>query len=290
MPIQWNNSLAHDHEHWSRLMKKILISGMVVLVVCVQVKAQVTNNPNTISGTVRFSNVNPAILSLLDAPGNEGLKYLYMQASSVPPAEPRASAAFIDPPTGRLSSSYAITVDADAGGTRYSVIPRASLIDNRETYYFNARTSAVVFPIGLVPALDFSECVGVLTVRFRTAGGSAAVVDSGSIVAVDPVPAVPLATLHGIPAGSTAARIYLRGGDPFLLQITAVQGTDTYSDRLSFYWESNVTVACDAFRNIEVTLPSVGSLGKIVARRISSANSKRSWTGTIPWITRIRRV
>jgi hypothetical protein len=139
----------------------------------------VTNNPNTISGTVRFSNVNPAILSLLDAPGNEGLKYLYMTASSLPPAEPRGSSAVIDPPTSRLSSSYAITVDSDPAGIQYSVIPRASLIDNRETYYFNSRTSAPVFPVGVVPALNFSECLGVVTVRFRSSGGAAAAVDSG---------------------------------------------------------------------------------------------------------------
>ena len=82
-------------------MKTIFISGSLLLTICVN--AQVTNNPNTFDGVVRFSNVNPAIVSLLDAPGNEGLDYLYMSASSVPPAEPRGATTVISPASSRLS-------------------------------------------------------------------------------------------------------------------------------------------------------------------------------------------
>ena len=48
--------------------------------------AQVELVPNSIQGTVRFSNVNPDILALLNPPGNEGMSYLYMYASSLPAA------------------------------------------------------------------------------------------------------------------------------------------------------------------------------------------------------------
>src|SRR5687768_12243984 len=119
--------------------------------------AQPTNNPNTITGTVRFNNSNPAILSLLDAPGNEGLDSLYLTASSVAPAAPRSSAAIVDPPDTLLSTAYALQVDTDETGIRYVVTPRASLIGNAETYYFLSRTSAPAFPVGTVPALDFAE-------------------------------------------------------------------------------------------------------------------------------------
>src|SRR5688572_27555071 len=247
-------------------MKMILASGCWMLALCLGANAQVTNNPNTISGTVRFSNANAAILGLLDAPANEGLEYLYITASSVAPAPLRSSATTISPPDGRLSSSYEITVDADPGGTRYAVIPRASLIGNAETYYFNPQTSAPVFPTGAVPALDFAECLGVVTVRFRTPGGAAAAIDSGSISAMAPGSSTVLAARHSIPTGSTEARIYLRGGDSFQLHITATHGTDSYSDRLSYFWDTNVTALCDGFITLDVTLPSLGSLGKIIGK------------------------
>ena len=50
------------------------------------VRAQVIFYPTPLPGTVRFSNSNPAILSLLNAPGNEGMSNLVVLASSVPPA------------------------------------------------------------------------------------------------------------------------------------------------------------------------------------------------------------
>ena len=74
--------------------------------------AQVELVPNSIQGTVRFSNVNPDILALLNPPGNEGMSYLYMYASSLPPATRSASTDYLTPST-RTDSVYEIAVDSD---------------------------------------------------------------------------------------------------------------------------------------------------------------------------------
>jgi len=55
-----------------------------------QGRAQVILNPNVISGTIRFTNVNPAILSLLKAPGNEGMSNLIVLATVCRPRRPLA--------------------------------------------------------------------------------------------------------------------------------------------------------------------------------------------------------
>lgn len=51
---------------------------IALLAFVVPLMGQVDLVPNTIQGTIRFSNSNPAILSLLEAPENEGISNLYV--------------------------------------------------------------------------------------------------------------------------------------------------------------------------------------------------------------------
>ena len=77
-------------------MKRHFIFPLMAALGCfiaglVPVRGQVILNPNTISGTVRFSNVNAAILNLLKSPGNEGMSNVVVLANSIPPAPPIAA-------------------------------------------------------------------------------------------------------------------------------------------------------------------------------------------------------
>ena len=88
--------------------------------------AQVELAPNTIQGTVRFSNTNPLILDLLNSPANEGMSNLYMYASSLPPANRTAGSDYL-PAASRTGTTYHLAVDSDAFGIAYVVSPRVSV-------------------------------------------------------------------------------------------------------------------------------------------------------------------
>src|SRR5262245_53986749 len=97
---------------------------------------QVELAPNTIRGEVRFSNTNQSMLDLLEGPADEGLSYLYVSASSEPDYRRSAGSGWTVA-SARLSMDYEIAVDSTAEGLRYLVSPRASLLHNAQTYYFN---------------------------------------------------------------------------------------------------------------------------------------------------------
>lgn len=93
-------------------------------------RGQATFTNNTISGTIRFSNVNPIILGLLNAPNDEGMSNLYVSASSLPPESRTASTDFL-PTASRTSTTYQITVDSDSAGIRYQVTPRIIMLHDQ---------------------------------------------------------------------------------------------------------------------------------------------------------------
>ena len=230
------------------------------------VRAQVILNPNTISGHVRFTNANPAILSLLNAPGNEGMSNLVVLANSVPPAPPIAAYSDYLPATNRTVAWYQMTVDSAIPGIAYAVAPTIYMQGDQYAYYFNTKTSAPVV-IGITPPpLDFTECVGVVTVQFVTSGGAPVPVDGGKIFAQS-LPDYNYAGVRSvIPAGSTQQRIYLRGGVTHHLDITVHRGTNFYTDRIETFLGTNVLVTCDAFTSLNMVIPSSGTLAKIVGK------------------------
>jgi hypothetical protein len=66
-----------------------------------------------------------------------------------------------------------------------------------------------------------------------------------------------------IPAGSTEARIYLRGGATHALRITVNRGSDPYVDRLAFVLQTNVAVTCDALATVTMVVPEPDALGRL---------------------------
>jgi hypothetical protein len=112
----------------SNLMKRHVIVPLMAVLGCfvaglAPVRGQVILNPNTISGTVRFSNANAAILNLLKAPGNEGMSNVVVLANSIPPAPPIAAYSDVLQATNRTVNSYQLTVDSASPGIAYAVAP-----------------------------------------------------------------------------------------------------------------------------------------------------------------------
>ena len=156
-------------------MKPNLLSFAALSLLCsvagtASLNGQVILNPNQISGTVRFSNANAAILDLLQPPGNEGMSNVVVVANSIPPAPPIAAYSDVLPATNRTVNSYQLTVDSANPGIAYAVAPYIVMQGDQYVYYFSAKTSAPVV-IGIPPPpLDFTECVGVVTVRSSLPG------------------------------------------------------------------------------------------------------------------------
>jgi hypothetical protein len=229
-------------------------------------RGQIFVHPNTLTGTLRFTNTNPAILDLLASPGDEGMSNLVVLASSVPPAPYISASSDLLTATNRLVTSYQMTVESASPGIAYAVSPTVILQGQLFSYYFNSITSAPV-TIGVTPpALDFSECVGVVTVQFVTPGGAPVSIDGGQMICYDTATFAYSGIRSDIPAGVTEQRIYLRGGSTHQLDITVHRGTNFYSDRIESFLSTNVAVTCDQFTTIKMTLPDVTSLATITGR------------------------
>ena len=226
--------------------------------------AQVTVTPNTLSGTLRFNNTDPAILGLLNAPGEEGMTNVFVTARSVAPAPPQSATTDLLPALGLTSTPYAITVDSDPAGIAYAVRPRVGIQRNQQYYYFTDRISPPVTPGAITAALDFTECVGVVTLRFITPVGDLANVNDGRVFAHEIPGNRWSGELYSIPEGATQQRLYLLGGVTHRLDITLHLGADVYTDRLTYALTTNVAVACDGFTTVDVVLPDAGSLGTII--------------------------
>ena len=225
--------------------------------------AQVELVPNTISGTVRFSNTNPVILDLLNPPANEGMSNLYLYASSLPPANRTASSDYFLAADSRTETTYQLAVDSDAFGIAYVVSPRVSMLGENESYYFRNATSDPVVAFLPGPVVDFTECLGVLTVRFVDSDGSPLAVDGGSLVANEISSASEVARVHTIAGGVTEQNVFVLGGAEIQLLVTVNRGTSTFTDRILYTTTTNVSVPCDGFAAVEIVVPGAGVLGEV---------------------------
>ena len=226
-------------------------------------RAQVILHPNIVSGNVRFSNSNPAILDLLNPPGDEGMSNLLVTASSLPPAPPLGASSDYLIADSRTASDYQLTVESGSPGIAYAVTPVVIMQGLDFDYYFSSSTSAPVVTGAPPPPLDFSECVGVVTVQFVEPGGAPVPVDGGMIIAYDAVTFAYSGIRSAIPAGATEQRLYLRGDQLHQLNITINRGTNFYSDRIESFLSTNVDVICDGFTTVQMVLPSAGALATV---------------------------
>jgi hypothetical protein len=239
---------------------------------------------NRITGTVRFINGNPAVLSLLNSPGNEGMQEIFIYADSLPPG--RSSTSGWQPSSSHTNTGYSVTVDTDctnSTGINYEVTPAVSLGPGEQQYYqFNTRTSAPVVAGFAGPVVDFAECLGVVQFNFVDALGAPVSVSGGNIVGDSYSYYV-----SAITNGATQQRFYVRGGESHSFRLTLYRGTDVYSDRQVHYTTTNLVVGCDAIVNVEIVIPAAASLGEITGTvdmlrefewSVHSFNNVPDWT------------
>jgi hypothetical protein len=217
-----------------------------------------TPGPPAIVGVLSFANTNPELISLLQAPGNEGMRSCLVTAVSRPPAPPVTAATPEVPASALTATPYRVSVTGDSNGIAYAVTARVALQNNAQSYYFNTRTSAVVVADGPAVVLDFQECLGVVEVRFLDSAGAPTPVDGGQILV-----SAGAAGRLSIPPGASQARLYLRGGASHALAITVNRGTNYYRDRMTFVLNTNLTPVCDGFTAISMLVPEPAALGRI---------------------------
>ena len=170
-------------------MKLNLLSFAALSLLCsvagtASLHGQVILNPNQISGTLRFSNANAAILNLLKSPGNEGMSNVVVLANSVPPAPPIAAYSDVLPATSRTVSAYQLTVDSANPGIAYLVTPYAVMQGDQYIYWFNPQTSAPVV-IGTAPPPEVTNCtVTTPTHSVKSSGGGVMPITTGAEVLV----------------------------------------------------------------------------------------------------------
>lgn len=147
-------------------------------------------------------------------------------------------------------------------GISYVVLPRVTMLDQRQTYYFNSITSAPVVAFMPGVTLDFTECLGVVTVRFVDDAGAPLAIDSGNIIANEISPYTEIGRVHEIPTGSTEQRIYVRGDTAVQLIITVSRGTSTFTDRIQYVAITNTLVGCDQLAELDIVVPTAGALAQ----------------------------
>jgi hypothetical protein len=217
--------------------------------------------PNTIAGTLRFNNVNASVLNVLNAPGNQGMSNLFVYADSVP--EARSSISPVQPTASRTQGNYEVTVDSTSNGLPYRVAPVAIVGGGAQYYWFTPKTSAPVVANITGPALNFTECVGIVQLNFFTSGGTPATVTRVSVNGSRNTDGSASVTL-GANTSTSSQRVFLQGGISHRLDITVQRGTDPYTDRQVHFVITNVTAVCDGTVNVNLFFPPNAALGSIV--------------------------
>ncbi|HXG49250.1 MAG TPA: HYR domain-containing protein [Methylomirabilota bacterium] len=247
------------------LLRSLAWLALGIIVAGPSLHAQIIANPNQIRGTVRFSNVNPAILSILGVPGHQGFTQAYVYASAYLGGDALSTYTLVNPTTARTSTDYEITVESSPSGIPYAVSAQVYLDSLNDVYWTLSTTSApVVF--GAPPVtLNFAECAGLIDVQFVDPGGNPATVTGGRITAY------PVTTPSSIQAQTTGNRsnytreyLAVRGGETYRLHIEYQTGTSLLTDRIQYRQVVVTNVPCDQIVVVRCVVPPPANLGRIV--------------------------
>jgi hypothetical protein len=231
--------------------------------------AQVILHPNQIQGTIRFSNVDPAILGILDAPGNQGFTNVSLKAVSRPPAPALVQQRLYTSTTSRTSQAYDLTVESSpAGGPGivYDVSATIWLDSKKEQYTLEAVTSPPVIEGGAPATVDLTECVGLFDVRFVDSA-SAPVAIQGGHIEVHPLssPSTLAALATIMDPGATQNYLAVPGGVTCVIDIYFQIGAAPSLDQITFHHQATNSAPCDQIVAVNCVVPGAGSLGRIVA-------------------------
>jgi len=234
--------------------------GLACMTVAVlPLNAQVILNPVTIQGTVQFNNSNPAILNwLTNASSPLETSELALYAYAQPPAAPTQASVVVQ--TNLTAIPYSVIVDAGLGGVAYEVSPDWITGPNTgDYYYFAPQTTATLMPGDPPATVNFTECAGVLDLRFITSDGAPAPIQGLQTQVLRISDSVDVAdAYYGVIPGSSATNKYLLvpGGGPYSITVTYQTGTNAYIDTVRYTTTVTNTVPCDQIVVANVVVPS----------------------------------
>ncbi len=246
-------------------LKGLLVSPspkfrLVALLAAMTLAADVRSATNEIAGRIGFSNTNPAILSVLGAPGNGGLFRTHVAAYSLPPA-PFTSHDILAAASDPVAAPWSLTVEASAAGTAYDVTARAELGTwfLKDDYYFLPVTSPAVFEEPAPDAaLDILECAGIIRVRFVDAGGAPVTVQGDRVTADSSAGGA--SPLGYVPAGSTTKDVIVRGdGSTYTVRAEITFGMDPFVDRMTQLRTATTVARCDEIVELPIVVDTPGS-------------------------------
>ncbi len=252
-----------------RLMASITLAAWTWLAItAATTHAQVIADPGVIQGTFTFTNTNPDILAVWSSQG-EHMSALVIEAFSVdltPPLSASTTGAIISP----TSAEYELTVDAGPAGAgiRYLTRPLLLFDGNVESYRHPGVISDPVEAAssgGAPEILDFTECAGLLQIRFVDENGSPALVDSGGISAISLSEGGSEQARGSIfPPGIAEEYLTVRGDALYNVTVSYTRGTDPFSNTLSLSeLVEDVDVPCDEIVPITIVIPSGGEDGEL---------------------------
>jgi len=237
----------------------LLLAASLGLAPCAAV-SQVVVNPNQIRGTFEFTNANPAILAILDLPGEQGITGGNLGAFSQPPAPPSSSDSDMEVQSF-LRTTYEITVESSDAGIVHAVGGAVTLVGQPRShhYVFYRQLSNPAFK---EPApdveLNFAECVGLFHFLFQDLQGDPVALNSGSIQSSQPDPlGGSIRYSASLEDGITEEYMAVRGdGLEHTLRITLNMGTDRFLDQITYEDEITASVGCDEIVQIPVVVPN----------------------------------
>lgn len=221
----------------------------------------VQSGTNTISGLIRFLNIDPDIVARLGPPGDEGMTDFTVFAHTDPPEVLQSSKNIhtADP----LSSPYALTVTANSTPLSYNVSAYI-VLDSNEEYWTPIQVAAPLTSNSPPVTVNFDECVALLELRYVDAAGAPVAVLGGRATVTETNSPFSLRARYTVqPPGRTNNFLVVPSGVGLELVVEVDTGTDIYRDRLTHRETHTFLLDCEAQPVITITLPDAGALGKI---------------------------
>ncbi|MEE9385486.1 MAG: hypothetical protein V3V08_18920, partial [Nannocystaceae bacterium] len=233
----------------------VTTAGCVAALLPLEASADAVLTPNQIGGVLELVSSNPDVARVLDAnPASAS----YITATSVD-ISPRLWHYTRPRPDGAAHVSYQLTVESSAVGIAYDMQAMAYLHGGTDIYRFaNQRTPGVLpEPAGDVEA-TFSECAGMVDVRWVDDAGHPHAVTGGRIMAFsDVLGNTAQADVFHIQSGSTSRPVAVHGdGSEYRLEIFYDAGTDPSRDKVRALCQERVLVACDEIVPVTCVIPS----------------------------------
>jgi hypothetical protein len=230
-------------------------------------QAQIIAHPNQIQGTVRFSNVNPAILNLLNPPANQGFTSAVVYAYGNVGGQGLSSYTIVNSASTPTSVAYEVTVESSPGGIEYGVTATVFLDGNNDTYYSQSVTSAPVVFGGPPVTVNVDECASLIDVQFVNGAGNPVSVTGGRILAYPTsTPSSYQAATGGSRSNYTREYLAVRGGQTYTLEITYQTGTDPFDNEIQYRQVVVTNAPCDQIVVVRCVVPSPASLGSILGQ------------------------